>query len=181
MSDQSGKWFSKVFKNISQPKQKRGQSAAPRATPPQDLQPGAPYKKGDVISGKYEVHGILGKGGFGVVYLIYSRELKGIYALKTFQDEFIADQEIRTRFRKEANIWMELGRHPYIVRASLVDEISGRLFIIMEYIAPDEKKLNTLEGYLQRQPPNLAQSLRWAIIICPRHGVCIFQGGQGPP
>ena len=27
------------------------------------------YKKGDVIGGKYEIHGTLGKGGFGVVYL----------------------------------------------------------------------------------------------------------------
>jgi hypothetical protein len=30
----------------------------------------------------------------------------------------------------------------------------------MEYIAPNEQGLNSLEGYLQRRPPDLAQSLR---------------------
>jgi len=35
------------------------------------------YKPGDVIGGKYEVHHRLGKGGFGIVYLVYARELRG--------------------------------------------------------------------------------------------------------
>src|SRR5450830_1227784 len=39
----------------------------------------------------------------------------------------------------------------------------------MEYIAPNEEGLNSLDGYLQQQPPDLAQSLRWAIQIC--HGM----------
>ena len=36
--------------------------------------PGAAYKKGDVIGQKYEVYGVLGAGGFGIVYLVYSEE-----------------------------------------------------------------------------------------------------------
>ena len=39
------------------------------------------YKKGDVIRGKYEVRGIAGKGGFGVVYLAYNREQNALCAL----------------------------------------------------------------------------------------------------
>ena len=39
----------------------------------------------------------------------------------------------------------------------------------MEHIAPDDEGLNTLEGYLRRRPPDLAQSLRWAIQFC--HGM----------
>jgi tetratricopeptide (TPR) repeat protein len=140
-----------------------------KPTPKQDLQPGAPYKKGDFIGQKYEVYGILGKGGCGVVYLVYSHETGEVYALKTFQDEFLADQEVRKRFHKEASVWVELGRHSYLVHAHFVDEISGRLYIAMEYVAPNEEGLNSLEGYLRRQPPDLAQSLRWAIQIC--HGM----------
>jgi serine/threonine protein kinase len=139
------------------------------SAPEQDLQPGAPYKKRDFIGQKYEVHGILGIGGFGVVYLVYSRELGGVCALKTFKDEYLADQEVRKRFHKEASVWVELGRHPYLVRALAVDEVSGRLYVATEYIAPNEEGLNSLEGYLQRRPPDLAQSLRWAIQIC--HGM----------
>ena len=137
-----------------------------KPTPEHNLQPGAPYKRGGFIGQKYEVYGVLGKGGFGVVYLVYSHELGAVYALKTFQDEFLADQEVRKRFHKEASVWVELGHHPYLVRAYFVDEIFGRLYIVMEYVAPNREGLNSLEGYLQKQQPDLAQSLRWGIQMC---------------
>src|SRR5450830_616812 len=140
-----------------------------KPTPEQGLQLAAPYKKGDFIGQNYEVRGILGKGGFGVVYLVYLHETSEVYALKTFKDEYLADQEVRKRFQKEASVWVELGRHPYLVRAIAVAEVSGRLYIEMEYIAPNEEGLNSLEDYLRRQPPDLAQSLCWAIQIC--HGM----------
>jgi tetratricopeptide (TPR) repeat protein len=137
-----------------------------KPTSDQDLRLGAPYKKGDFIGQKYEVYKVLGKGGCGVVYLVYSSKNGGVYALKTFRDEFLTDPETRLRFRREAGIWVGLGRHPYLVRAYFVEEISGRLYIGMEYIAPNEAGLNSLDGYLQCQPPDLAQSLRWAIQMC---------------
>jgi serine/threonine protein kinase len=125
-----------------------------------------PYKKGDFIGQKYEVYDVLGMGGFGIVYLAYSHERESVYALKTFLDEYLEDLQTRERFKKEAQIWIGLERHPYIVRASFVDEISGRLFIVMEYIAPDGHVLNSLDNYLRYQPPDSAQSLRWAIQFC---------------
>jgi len=140
-----------------------------KPTPEHNLQLGAPYKKGDFIGQKYEVYEVLGMGGFGIVYLVYSHELGGVYALKTFKDEYLADREVRKRFQKEASVWVDLGSHPYLVHAHVVDEISGRLYILMEHIAPNEEGLNSLEGYLQRRPPDLVQSLRWGVQIC--HGM----------
>ena len=137
--------------------------------PKQDLQIGATYKKGDFIGQKYEVYGILGKGGCGIVYQVYSHETGEVYALKTVRDEFLADQEVRKRFNKEASVWVELGHHPYLVRALMVENEGGRLYIVMEYISPNDEGLSSLEGYLQRQYPDLAQSLRWAIQVC--HGM----------
>jgi eukaryotic-like serine/threonine-protein kinase len=127
------------------------------------------YKKGDVIGQKYEVHGVLGQGGFGVVYLVYSYETGSVYALKTFRDEYLKDVATRERFRQESSVWVDMESHPYLVRAWFVDEISGRLYIAMEYIAPDDQGLNSLEEYLHRRPPDLAQGLRWAIQVC--HGM----------
>ncbi len=166
MSGFSGNWFSKLFKKASQPEPKHDPGVSLKPTPQQDLQPAAPYQQGDFIGQYFEVNSVLGKGGFGVVYLVYSHQLGGVYALKTFRDEFLADREVRKRFHKEASVWVELGRHPYLVHADLVDELSGRLYIVTEYIAPNEEGLNTLEGYLQRRPPDLVQSLRWAIQVC---------------
>jgi serine/threonine protein kinase len=129
----------------------------------------APFKKGDFIGKKYEVYDVLGTGGFGIVYLVYSNETEKVYALKTFQDEYLEDEQTRNRFRKEAEVWINLERHPYIVRASFVDKLSGRLYIAMEHIAADEQGLNSLDAYLKRRPPDLAQSLKWAIQFC--HGM----------
>ena len=61
---------------------------------------------------------------------------------------------------------MELERHPYLVRAFFVREISNRLYIAMDYIAPNEQGINTLAGFLEHCPPTLEQSLRWAIQVC---------------
>jgi serine/threonine protein kinase len=127
---------------------------------------GISYKKGDFIGQEYEVYRVLGKGGFGIVYLVCSHETKTVYALKTFRDEYLQDAKTRGRFRQEASIWIDMEGHPYLVRAYFVIEVEGRLYIAMEYIAPDEQGLNSLEDYLQRRPPDIAQSLRWAIQIC---------------
>ncbi len=128
------------------------------------------YKKGDLIGQKYEVYDVLGEGGFGIVYLAYSRELKRAVALKTLRDEYIADEKTRERFKREAQVWIDLDRHPYIVRAFFVtNEVAGRLLIVIEHIAADEPGMNTLEGYLRHRLPDLTQSLKWAIQFC--HGM----------
>lgn len=127
---------------------------------------GLPYKPGDLIGQKYEVYGLMGAGGFGVVYLVYDHQAKGVLALKTHHDRYFKEAEAREVLRREAYNWVKLERHAYLVRAYWVDEISGRLYITMEYIAPDEQGLNSLHGYLKCQPPDLAQSLRWSIQFC---------------
>ncbi len=131
--------------------------------------PGAVYKKGNLIGTSYEVLGVLGLGGFSVVYLVYSRDTRSVYALKTLRDEYLGDRESRDQFSKEAKVWVDLERHPYVVRAYFIEELAGRIYIGMEYIEPDEEGLNSLEGYLGRRQPDLVQSLRWAIQFC--HGM----------
>ena len=144
-----------------------------------DVPLGAIYKKGDFIDQEHEVCDVLGVGGFGVVYLVYAhglyespggrRSRPFLLALKTLRDEYLENERTRERFRREANVWVDLERHPYIVRAHYVKEIAGRLYIAMQYIAPDSEGLNSLRGHLERRPPDLAQSLRWAIQFC--HGM----------
>ncbi|MBN2465720.1 protein kinase, partial [candidate division WOR-3 bacterium] len=141
-------------------------SSAPTNPDAQNPAPGPACKRGDVLGGKYEVYDVLGAGGIGAAYLVYSHEAREVYVLKTFRDEYLADEQARQRFRKEASAWIALGRHPYVVRAYHIINIAGRLFVGLEHVAPDESGLNTLDGYLRRKPPDLAQGLRWAIQCC---------------
>ena len=148
--------------------------SAERQNPPlQDSNSSPPfptqYKKDDIIGQRYKVYGVIGRGGFGIVYLVKKLDTQNIYALKTFHDQHLADAEIRERFRREAQVWVDLGQHPNLVRAYFVDEIDYRLFIAMEFIAPGENRLNSIDRYLRHQPPDLAQSLRWGIQTC--HGM----------
>jgi eukaryotic-like serine/threonine-protein kinase len=153
------------------PRQGVGRKRLARITIPEkaDHHPGAVYKKGDFIGRHYEVLGVLGIGGFSVVYLVYSHETDSVYALKTLRDQFFKDEETRQQFRKEAKLWIHLERHPHIVTASFIDDLEGRLYIGMEYVAPNEEGLNSLEGYLMKYPPDLKQSLRWSVQFC--HGM----------
>ena len=124
------------------------------------------FKKGDFIGHKYEWYKTLGRGGFGIVYLVVSHELNSPLALKTFRDKYLADPKVRSQFEAEAQVWVQLERHPYIVRAYFVEKVAGRLNVGMEYVAPNPENINSLEGYLRRGSVDLAQTLRWAIQCC---------------
>jgi tetratricopeptide (TPR) repeat protein/tRNA A-37 threonylcarbamoyl transferase component Bud32 len=133
--------------------------------------PEAAYKKGDVIGGKYEVYSLLGRGGFGEVYLVYSRELRETRALKTFREEFLADAEVKENFKREALLWVNLEEHPFILTARVVVEFSGRLFVGMDYIAPDDRGRVSLADHLAHAegPLDTDKELKWAIMFC--HGM----------
>lgn len=125
------------------------------------------FRSGDVIGGEYEVLGTLGKGGFGVVFLVRDHQTRHGYALKTFRDEFLADASARDSFRKEALVWINLGEHPFILEAQWVKTFSGRLFIAMDYVQPDASGRVSLFDHLQcREPISPEQTAEWAIQFC---------------
>ena len=131
--------------------------------------PGAIYQKGDSIGKAYEVLGVLGVGGFSIVYLVFSHETESVYALKTIRSGYLEDQETREQFEREAKAWVGLERHPHLVSAYFIDELAGQLYIGMEYVEPNELGLNSLEGYLDGRASDLVQSLQWAVQFC--HGM----------
>jgi eukaryotic-like serine/threonine-protein kinase len=133
--------------------------------------PEATYKKGDLIGGKCEVYRLLGRGGFGEIYLVYARQLGEALAVKTFRQKFLADAGAKEDFKREALLWMNLELHPYIVGARFVDEFSSRLFVGMDYVAADDQGRVSLADHLAQARGPLAtdQVLEWAIMFC--HGM----------
>jgi tetratricopeptide (TPR) repeat protein len=126
------------------------------------------YKKGDMIGPRYQVLRTLGRGGFGIVYLVYIRDPDEVCALKTFRGELLADASAREAFKKEACLWVNLGRHPLILTAEWVEEVSGRLFVLMEWVAPDAHGRVSLADHLAGAggPLDTNQVLTWAIQFC---------------
>ena len=122
------------------------------------------YRPGEVLAERYVVQGVLGRGGFGVVYKAFDGTKA--CAVKTFLDQYLTDPETRRQFKSEAQLWIDLGRSPYLVAADFLFEEQGRLFIDMELVAPDPDGVNTLEGHIRRGAYPRAQALRWAIQFC---------------
>jgi tetratricopeptide (TPR) repeat protein len=157
-------WMKDFFRRFS------GKREGEREPPPGGIS-GVPERKREFIGTRYEVYGVLGIGGFGIVYLVYDHEAGEVCALKTFKDELLASKKARDSFREEAVKWVNLGRHACIVSALWVDEVSGRLYVEMEFVPQDEAGWTSLEDHLShtsRAFP-LAQTLKWGIHIC--HGM----------
>ncbi len=130
-------------------------------------EPRALYQAGDRIGGGYEVVGMLGKGGGGVVYLVLRLSDQQFYALKTFRDEFLVSAATREAFKRELSVWVSLGKHPNILEAYKVFEYSGRLFVEMECVVDRNGRISLRDHLKQSSGPlDIEQSLDWAIQFC---------------
>jgi eukaryotic-like serine/threonine-protein kinase len=89
--------------------------------------------------GKYQILGILGVGGMGVVYRGLDKAVGREVAIKTITE---ANEELRHRFMLEAR--SGILNHPNIVTVYDFGEQDGNPFIVMEYVPGDslENMLN---------------------------------------
>ncbi len=107
-----------------------------------------------VIAGKYEVIGILGQGGMGVVYKVRHTDLRTYLAVKVLPPNVAEDKEFVDRFREEALKTYHLSnphkRHPNIAQVQDVDfdASSDSYYYVMEYIQG-----KTVAQCLQEQGP----------------------------
>lgn len=84
--------------------------------------------------GKYEVIEILGRGGMGLVYRAFDRQLNREVAIKTVTEGFAGDPEMLQRFYREAAKTGAL-KHPNIVIVHDLGEQDGFPYIVMEYLS----------------------------------------------
>jgi len=86
------------------------------------------------IEGKYEILEKLREGGMGAIYKVRHRLLDEIRVIKLMRQQLVGDDELKTRFLREARLAIKL-RHPNI--AQLYDftvDDDGTAFIVMEFI-----------------------------------------------
>jgi len=70
----------------------------------------------------------------GIVYCVSNPGLAYRFAVKTFKDEYLLDPAAVKRFRREAQAWIGLGRHPHLVQAVAVDTIDNKPHLFLEYV-----------------------------------------------
>ncbi len=85
-----------------------------------------------VVAG-YEVLGVLGRGGMGIVYQARQTGLKRLVALKMILAGAHADSGELARFQAEAEAVARL-HHPNIVQVYETGEVGGNPFLSLEYV-----------------------------------------------
>jgi serine/threonine-protein kinase len=111
--------------------------------------------------GKYDVIDLLGRGGMGLVYRAFDRQLNREVAIKTVTEGFTGDQEMLQRFYREAAKTGAL-KHPNIVIVYDLGEQDGFPYIVMEYLSGDP-----LDRIIQSaEPQPLAYKLKIIEQVC---------------
>jgi hypothetical protein len=146
-----------------------GEAAVPEDLPPiyaeddaEMIEPPPPDREmateelqaGAVLAGRYEIEGLIGRGGSGLVYRALDR-CRGTVdandariALKVLRPEFAASPPARARLVCEGRAALEL-RHPNVVRVIDVGMDDDRVFVTMELLEGD-----TLRGAIVRRSPD---------------------------
>lgn len=100
---------------------------------------------GKRLDGRYEIQEIIGVGGMAVVYKAYDNIDDRIVAVKILQEEFLANEEFRRRFKNESKAIAVLS-HPNIVKVYDVSYGDRIQYIVMECVDGI-----TLKEYIQQQ------------------------------
>jgi serine/threonine-protein kinase len=101
--------------------------AAGATTSSPEIAPGA------LVGERFEIVGVLGSGGMGVVYKARDRELDEIVALKMLKREVWRDSEQLERLKSELKLARKIT-HPNVLRTYDFAEVDGVPYISMEYV-----------------------------------------------
>ncbi|WP_253910519.1 bifunctional serine/threonine-protein kinase/formylglycine-generating enzyme family protein, partial [Pyxidicoccus fallax] len=94
-------------------------------------EPGLPWTPPEAFN-EFRLEGLLGRGGMGVVYLAHDTSLDRRVAVK-FMAASEPDPRVRERFTTEARALARM-QHANIVNVFSVGEVSGRPYIVSEYV-----------------------------------------------
>jgi serine/threonine-protein kinase len=89
---------------------------------------------GTLVSGRYKVLRLLGKGGMGAVYEVEHQLIGRHFALKTLHPEFLRNGEAVTRFHREARAAAAIGDEHIIEVNDMGNLDDGAPFIVLELL-----------------------------------------------
>jgi serine/threonine protein kinase len=78
------------------------------------------------------VHGLLGKGSFGEVYLVEKKDTQDIFAMKALDKSRINKHNLINYAMTERNVLSGVN-HPFIVKLHYAFQTIDKLFLILEF------------------------------------------------
>jgi predicted Ser/Thr protein kinase len=105
---------------------------APLGTPKPTIDHGS-FQPGTVLSQRYRITSLLGRGGMGEVYRTDDLRLGQPVALKFIRAPLANDPGRLARLHEEVRIARQVS-HPNVCRVYDIGECNGRLFLSMEYV-----------------------------------------------
>src|ERR1039458_6366148 len=87
-------------------------------------------------------------------------------AAKTFQTSRFSSEEMETRFRTEAEIWIKMGKHPNVVQALEFAILDEQPFLIMECVPRWGHRGPDLRSWMGERPWTIHGALWIALHVC---------------
>jgi len=88
---------------------------------------------GKIISRRFRVEDIIGRGGMAIVYRAFDLKTHQTVALKVLREEYEEDPEYKERFKREMEVNKKLN-HPNVVNSIDSGFVSGVSYIALEYV-----------------------------------------------
>ncbi len=150
-------------REIEEAKQKK-REAVPREM--------ANLPSGELFAGRYEILEEVGRGGMGMVYRAFDRDLGEQVAVKTLRSELLVDPNLIERFKSE----IRLARHisdKHVVRTHDFGEWDGICYLTMEYVEGiTVRELLDTQGRLGVAPTMaIASQLAHSLSVAHEQGV----------
>lgn len=86
------------------------------------------------LEGRYEITGLLGRGGMAVVFLAQDLLLERQVAIKVLPPDMSHDAQLILRFQQEAKTAAKLD-HPNIIPIYRVESEAGLVYFVMKYVS----------------------------------------------
>ncbi len=129
------------------------------------LQKGTPLE-----NNKYQIEGVIGRGGFGYVYRARERLTSEVVAIKELVPNFVSDPQIVQRFIREARATLRLT-HPHIARTYGIFQDRGTYYLAMEYLPG-----GSLADRLKQGPLPLEKVVSITVDLCEALAYAHSQG-----
>jgi len=124
-----------------------------------------------VLGGRYELRGVLGSGGMGVVHDGWDARLHRPVAVKELRPELAGQPEVRRRFEAEARAAATLS-HPHVVAVYDTGEDAGVPWIVMERMpGPSLAELLRAGPLPQAQVRAVLEGVLGALVLAHDHGI----------